>query len=32
MSYLIGIDGGGTQTIGVIADTNGNHLSKVVEK
>ena len=32
MSYLIGIDGGGTQTIGVIADTNGNHLSKVVGK
>ena len=31
MSYLIGIDGGGTQTIGVVADINGNHLTKVAD-
>ena len=32
MGYLIGIDGGGTQTVGVITDITGNHLVKVVGK
>ena len=32
MGYLIGIDGGGTQTVGVIADITGKYLVKVVGK